>query len=67
MPLSICSSPTNTHTIASSSPHQEREHPSYRGDPNTNLHGYHPPLRFHSISARSSFAFSPPLPTRFPQ
>ncbi|KAI0245642.1 hypothetical protein BJV78DRAFT_1261305, partial [Lactifluus subvellereus] len=54
-PLSICSSPINTHTNASSCPHQEHEHPSYRGDNDTNLHGYHPPLRFHSISACSSF------------
>ena len=30
---------TNTHTIASSCPRQEHEHPSYRGDRDTNLHG----------------------------
>ncbi|KAI0247368.1 hypothetical protein BJV78DRAFT_1246404, partial [Lactifluus subvellereus] len=38
-----------------------------RKDRDTNLHGYRPPLRFHSISTRSSFAFSPPLPCRFPR
>ena len=39
MSLSRSLSPTNTHTNASSCARQEYEHPSYRGDRDTNLHG----------------------------
>jgi hypothetical protein len=38
MSLSRSLSPTNTHTNASSCPRQWHEHPSYRGDRDTNLH-----------------------------
>ena len=51
MSFSISPSSTETHTNGSSYPRQEHEHPSYRGDRNLDLHGYHPPFRFHPISA----------------
>ncbi|KAI0246831.1 hypothetical protein BJV78DRAFT_1251206, partial [Lactifluus subvellereus] len=40
-----------------SCPHHDHEHPSYRGDYDTDFHDYHIPLRrlrFHPSSTRSS-------------
>ena len=57
MGLFISSSPTSTHASPSSCRHQEHEHLSYCGDCDTDLHGYHVPLRFYSIHASSLFGF----------
>ena len=70
MDLFICSSLTSTHTSPSSCRHQEYERTSYREECDTDLLGYHVPLRSHSISATSSFAiykynFRHPSPPAF--
>ena len=71
MSLSIwqCSSPTNTQTHANSCLRQEHERPSYRGDRDTNLHGYHllhfPPISGHSSFPFYNYNFRSPFPLAF--